>query len=88
MKNLRDSSLAELEEMMAKLGEPKYRAKQVYEWIWQKSSGDINDMSNLPKALREKLSAEFTIPKVRNNHSQYSSPPVMIHRRSGAFRQV
>ncbi len=80
MKNLRDSSLAELEEMMAKLGEPKYRAKQVYEWIWQKSSGDINDMSNLPKALREKLTAEFTIPKVKTNHSQYSSDGTIKNR--------
>ena len=80
MKNLRDSSLAELEQMMDKLGEPKYRAKQVYEWIWQKSTGDINDMSNIPKALREKLTAEFTIPKVKTNHSQYSSDGTIKNR--------
>ncbi len=80
MKNLREHTLAELEEMMAKLGEPKYRAKQVYEWIWQKSSGDINDMSNLPKALREQLSQQFTIPKVKTNHSQYSSDGTIKNR--------
>ena len=80
MKNLRDSSLVELEEMMAKLGEPKYRAKQIYEWLWQHATGDINEMSNLPKALREKLTAEFTIPKVRNNHSQYSSDGTIKNR--------
>ncbi len=80
MKNLRDRSLVELEEMMAKLGEPKYRAKQIYEWLWQHATGDINEMSNLPKALREKLTAEFTIPKVRNNHSQYSSDGTIKNR--------
>ena len=80
MKNLRESSLAELEEMMAKLGEPKYRAKQVYEWIWQKSTGEINEMSNIPKALREQLATEFTIPKVKTNHSQYSSDGTIKNR--------
>ncbi len=80
MKNLRERSLAELEEMMAKLGEPKYRAKQIYEWLWQHATGDINEMSNLPKALREKLTAEFTIPKVKNNHSQYSSDGTIKNR--------
>lgn len=80
MKNLRERSLAELEEMMAKLGEPKYRAKQIYEWLWQHATGDINEMSNLPKALREKLTAEFTIPKVRTNHSQYSSDGTIKNR--------
>lgn len=80
MKNLRERTLPELEEMMATLGEPKYRAKQVYEWLWQHSTGDISEMSNLPKALREKLSAEFTIPKVRTNHSQYSSDGTIKNR--------
>ena len=80
MKNLRDCSLAELEEMMDKLGEPKYRAKQVYEWIWQKSAGDILEMSNIPKALREKLTTQFTIPKVKTNHSQYSSDGTIKNR--------
>lgn len=80
MKNLRERSLAELEEMMNKLGEPKYRAKQVYEWLWQHATADINDMTNIPKALREKLTAEFTIPKVRTNHSQFSSDGTIKNR--------
>lgn len=73
MKNLREIALPELEVMMAELGEPKFRAKQVHEWVWQKFAADINDMTNLSKALREKLSQEFFIPKVKMHHSQYSS---------------
>lgn len=61
MKTLRDYTLAELEELFLSWNEPKFRAKQVYEWIWEKYALDIHSMSNLPKALREKLSAHFAL---------------------------
>jgi 23S rRNA (adenine2503-C2)-methyltransferase len=80
MKNLREIPLADLEVMMAKMGEPKFRAKQVHEWVWQKFAADINDMTNLSKALREKLSSEFFIPKVKMHHSQYSSDGTIKNR--------
>ncbi|MES2702181.1 MAG: 23S rRNA (adenine(2503)-C(2))-methyltransferase RlmN [Bacteroidota bacterium] len=80
MKNLREIALPELEVMMAGMGEPKFRAKQVHEWVWQKYAADINDMTNLSKALREKLSAEFFIPKVKMHHSQYSSDGTIKNR--------
>jgi 23S rRNA (adenine2503-C2)-methyltransferase len=80
MKNLREISLPELETMMAAMGEPKFRAKQVHEWVWQKFAADINDMTNLPKALREKLTTEFLIPKVKMHHSQYSSDGTIKNR--------
>lgn len=80
MKNLREIALPELETMMASIGEPKFRAKQVHEWVWQKFAADINDMTNLPKALREKLSEQYFIPKVRINHSQYSSDGTIKNR--------
>ena len=43
----------ELEELFSSWGEPKYRAKQVFEWI----SRGVNpcNMTNIPKSLREKL---------------------------------
>jgi len=80
MKNLREIALPELEEMMAALGEPKFRAKQVHEWVWQKFAADIHDMTNLSKALREKLATEFFIPKVKMHHSQYSSDGTIKNR--------
>ncbi|MCD6011553.1 MAG: rRNA m(2)A-2503 methyltransferase [Flavipsychrobacter sp.] len=80
MKNLREISLPELEVMMAELGEPKFRAKQVHEWVWQKHAADIKDMTNLSKALREKLSENFFIPKVKMHHSQYSSDGTIKNR--------
>jgi len=80
MKNLREISLPDLEVMFAAIGEPKFRAQQVYDWVWQKAAGDIADMTNLPKALREKLATEYFIPKVRINHSQYSNDGTIKNR--------
>jgi len=80
MKNLREIGLPELEAMMAAIGEPKFRAKQIHEWVWQKFAADISDMTNLSKSLREKLSQEYFIPKVKMHHSQYSSDGTIKNR--------
>lgn len=80
MKNIRNSSLQDLETLLVEWGEPKFRAKQVYEWIWQKHAGSIDEMTNLPKSLREKLSADFHIPKVKIHHSQFSSDGTIKNR--------
>jgi len=80
MKNLRNSSLEEIEQLMKDMGEPKFRAKQVYEWIWQQYAASISDMTNLPKALREKLAENYFIPKVKTHHSQFSSDGTIKNR--------
>src|ERR1700744_3703070 len=80
MKNLREINLPELEAMMAEIGEPKFRAKQIHEWVWQQFAADIQDMTNLSKALREKLAEKYFIPKVKMHHSQYSSDGTIKNR--------
>jgi len=80
MKNLRHLSLAEIESLMKEWGEPRFRAGQIWEWIWKQGVGSIADMSNLSKSLREKLAAEYTIPKVKVHHSQYSSDGTIKNR--------
>lgn len=80
MKNLRHTELHEIEALLQQWGEPKFRAKQVYEWLWKKFAGSIDDMTNLPKQLREKLSAEYYIPKVKIHHSQFSSDGTIKNR--------
>lgn len=62
--NIRKHTLPELETLFVELGEPKFRARQVYEWLWQKGVGSFADMTNLSKALRDKLDAAFAIDKV------------------------
>ncbi|HTN17120.1 MAG TPA: 23S rRNA (adenine(2503)-C(2))-methyltransferase RlmN [Chitinophagaceae bacterium] len=73
MKTLREHTLAELEELMLSWNEPKFRAKQVYEWIWDKYTNDIDAMSNLSKSLREKLAAHFALNTVGIDEVQVSS---------------
>ncbi|MDR3681230.1 MAG: 23S rRNA (adenine(2503)-C(2))-methyltransferase RlmN [Flavipsychrobacter sp.] len=80
MNNLRSYTLPELETILVKLGEPKFRAKQVYEWIWKKYAGDINDMTNLSKDLRAKLSEQYFIPKVKIHHTQHSNDGTIKNR--------
>lgn len=72
MKNLRHISLPDLEHLFAEWSEPKFRAAQVLDWLWKKHAASIDEMSNLPKALRERLNQHFFIPKVQIHNSQYS----------------
>ena len=55
----------ELEAYFKELGQPKFRAMQVFRWLHQ-GVESFDEMTNLPKALREKLKAEcvLTVPKV------------------------
>ena len=80
MKNIRQLSLEQLQAQLKEWGEPSFRAKQVFEWIWKKFAADINDMTNLSKSLRERLSENYFIPKVKIHHSQYSSDGTIKNR--------
>jgi 23S rRNA (adenine2503-C2)-methyltransferase len=71
--NIRHLSLADIETYFAAINEKKFRAKQVYEWLWQKGAGSFSDMTNLSKELREKLSADFNFPALTINATQYSA---------------
>jgi len=53
-------------------GEKKFRAKQVYEWLWQKGAHDFEEMTNLSKALREQLNTNFVINAIVEDKVQYS----------------
>lgn len=72
-KNIRHLSLAELEQYFLETGEKKFRAKQVYEWIWQRQAHSFDAMSNLSKDLRLKLSEQFTLPALTIDATQYSA---------------
>lgn len=54
-------TLDELTSLVQELGEPKYRAKQLAEWLYVKRATTLDEMTNLPKALRSKLKSCCTI---------------------------
>ena len=55
---LRPDALAAL---VASLGEPSFRARQIGRWLHEKGATSFDEMSNLPKALRERLAERFEI---------------------------
>lgn len=71
-KNIRQLSLEELEQYFETLGEKKFRAKQVYEWLWLKHAHSFEAMTNLSKDLRNKLADNFSLPALVVNATQYS----------------
>ena len=64
---------AELTEQLAALDEKPYRAGQVLDWIWKKRVSSIEEMTNLPAALREKLAASFHLDRLEHTRTQGSS---------------
>ena len=69
MKNLLDYTQAEL----AQIIEPKFRTKQIYEWLYKKNARSFDEMSNLPKDIREKLKNEFYIEPLEMIKNEISS---------------
>ena len=61
MKNILDFTLNELENEVS----PKFRAKQIYEWIYKKGVKNFDEMLNLPKELRANLSENFYLDPVK-----------------------
>ncbi len=60
MTDIRDISLEDLEHYLPSIGEKKFRAKQIWTWLWQKGVGGFDEMTNLSQALRKQLAEQFT----------------------------
>ena len=65
MTDLKSMTPAELEEWLRERGEPKFRAKQIFQWM-HRGATSFGEMTNLSKALRDKLAEEafLTVPVV------------------------
>lgn len=72
-KDIRALTEAQLIEILTEKGEAKFRAKQVYEWLWKKTAHSFDDMSNLGKPLRDWLKEHFVINAVAVSDMQVSS---------------
>ncbi|MGC9522613.1 MAG: 23S rRNA (adenine(2503)-C(2))-methyltransferase RlmN [Anaerolineae bacterium] len=64
--NLYDLTLNELESIVTGWGEPRYRADQIWTWLYRHLATRISEMTSLPKALRARLEAEadLYVPEV------------------------
>ncbi|MBM3440348.1 MAG: 23S rRNA (adenine(2503)-C(2))-methyltransferase RlmN [Bacteroidetes bacterium] len=70
--NIRTLQLEEIAQYFDTLGEKPFRAKQVWEWLWQKHAHSFADMTNLSKELRQKLGEHFSLPALTVDATQYS----------------
>ncbi|HHY74579.1 MAG TPA: 23S rRNA (adenine(2503)-C(2))-methyltransferase RlmN [Bacillus bacterium] len=57
--------LNELEDWLKKEGEPKFRAAQIFDWLYKKRVDNFAEMLNLSKGLREKLANDFVITTLK-----------------------
>ena len=71
-KDIRSLSEEQLVAVFEEIGQPKFRAKQVHQWLWQKAAYTFDEMTNLPKPLREKLSEQFDIRAIEISDEQVS----------------
>ena len=61
MQDIKELSLKELEDKLLSWGSPKYHARVIFNWIYQKGAYEFSRMSNLPAPLRKNLTDEFSI---------------------------
>ena len=70
IKNLR---FEELQDQLRYLGESKFRAKQIFNWIYDNLCLNFEEMKNLPVSLRQKLSQNFILSDLNLKSTQVSS---------------
>ncbi len=65
-RNFYDMSLADLKEFFAEHGSEKFRAEQIFRWVYQKGVTNLDEMSNLSKRFRDEVKGflDFNIPAV------------------------
>ena len=72
MTDLKSMNLEELTSFFKELGEPAFRAKQVFQWM-HRGVTSFDEMSNLSKALREKLSSQCYLTRPQVERKQVSA---------------
>ena len=70
--DIRSLSLEEIQGYFVEHGEKSFRAKQVYDWLWNKSAHTFNEMTNLSLGTREMLDKNFVIEPIKLEEKQVS----------------
>ncbi|MXV37551.1 23S rRNA (adenine(2503)-C(2))-methyltransferase RlmN [Flavobacteriaceae bacterium Ap0902] len=72
-KDIRKLTLEELTQFIKEFGEKPFRAKQIYEWLWNKNAHSFDEMTSISKELREELSRHFVIQPITLEEHQKSN---------------
>lgn len=71
-KDIRQITLEELTSFITEQGEKAFRAKQIYEWLWNKNAHSFDEMTSISKELREQLANHFVIQPITLEEHQKS----------------
>lgn len=71
--SIRKLTIEELKGVIVRFSEKPFRAKQLFEWLWQKDAASFEEMSSLPKVLREQLEGHYYIDHIELKDQQVSS---------------
>ena len=72
MNNIYNYKLSDLENYLLSIGEKKFKARQIYDWLYVKRVNNFYDMTNIKKDLHEKLSQEFDLEFIKIKTKQTS----------------
>ncbi len=64
MKNIYGETIQDLEKYFESIGEKKFKAIQVYEWLYEKKATSFDEFSNLKKEVREQLKKDYCLDKL------------------------
>ncbi|MDB4898155.1 MAG: hypothetical protein JWN15_4417 [Firmicutes bacterium] len=64
----------EMAAFLEELGEPKFRAKQLFQWVYQKGAKSFDQMTNLPAGLRHKLEERAMVALLEDEVEQHADP--------------
>ena len=71
--DIRQLSPTDLLAIVESLGEPSFRAKQIDEWLWKRGVRSFEEMTNLSKALRDRLEQAYVINTITEDKVQHSA---------------
>jgi 23S rRNA (adenine2503-C2)-methyltransferase len=72
-RNIRELDFEELSRFLEEVGEKRFRARQVWDWLWKHHAHSFAEMTNLSKELRERLGQAFSLPALTVDATQYSA---------------
>src|SRR2546430_5489655 len=70
--DLRSMTPAELSALVERLGEPPFRARQLFRWVHHKGAASLDEMTDLPRAFRERLAREARLTTLQIDGVQIS----------------
>lgn len=73
MQNLMNMTRENLEEYFVSINEKKFKALQVFEWLYEKKKYDVQEFSNIKKEIRDKINEDFEIKFIKIKREEHDT---------------